>query len=211
MPQAGYKRKAGANNTTCDECDKPIHKPPAFIKKYKTHFCSNTCRYQYFNGRPKAQPLLSPRVQLECKNCGKPFQRTVAKASKGHHKFCSQECFWEWKTTYASMYYQRDLECSPKQMLVRYLVQHGFGVGHPYMNKCEEILIRVKSGLYTEIMASGLVVLAHSLKGFGYIGLARQVLNGEWQQEDKWLCNTGHMVRRSIRILPWENQNFDWP
>jgi hypothetical protein len=203
----------GKPNTTCDNCDKPIHKPPSFIKKYKTHFCSNVCRYQYFTDRSKSQPR-SPRVELTCKNCGKIFYRTQWLANKGHHKFCSQECHWEWKTSYASTYYKRDLECSPKQTLLRYLICHGFGIGHPYNNECEEVLCNVKSGFYVPGLSphtNPLDMLAWKLKHYGYIGLARQVVNGEWEDEDKWLCNTGHMVPRSIRLLPWENQSYEWP
>jgi hypothetical protein len=213
VPQPERRAKP---NVKCTLCDKPFHRPPAYLKVYKHYFCSNACRYQFFTGRPKSQPQRSKRVELACEVCGKIFYRTAYQASKGHHKFCSQSCHWLWKTSYASMYYNRDLECSPKQTLVRYLIQHGFGIGHPFANECEEVLTSVKSGFYVPEISPHqypLLLLANKLKGFGYIGLSRQVLNGEWRDEDKWLCNTGHMVPRSIRKMPWDWSltDSDWP
>src|SRR6266566_402244 len=137
------------NNAICAKCNKPFHRSPSYLKEYTHVFCSNACRYQFFTGKSNPHnPKTLKRVELTCKHCDKTFYRATYLANIGKYKFCSQECFWEWKSNYSGSYHKRDLESSPKQMLLRYLIRHGFGIGHPYANECEEVLCNIKSGFY---------------------------------------------------------------
>ena len=70
---------------TCLCCGCEIKYPP---KKKKKLFCSDACRYRWWNKHTNIRKYRNPK-EVVCAYCHKPFQTN--QSSK--RKYCSRECF----------------------------------------------------------------------------------------------------------------------
>lgn len=71
-------------NCVCDYCGKGIYKTPSRLRKYKKHFCNNTC----------ASKSRSIRETKQCTVCGKDVTRKPSEF-ESDNLFCSRKCYHE--------------------------------------------------------------------------------------------------------------------
>ena len=76
-------RASSYNTRVCAQCGKLFPESP---KGRHKHFCSDKCRFIYWNGKKSAV-----ETTHKCENCGKIF------ASKGNpnKRYCSRKCYCE--------------------------------------------------------------------------------------------------------------------
>jgi uncharacterized CHY-type Zn-finger protein len=113
------------------------------VIRARHHFCSNGCQRAWNKDNPVSTQPQTNYVTVLCGYCEKPLQLTEYRASQHKQHYCGPECYHRAKQDFYSGYTYRNLENTPKQLLVRFLVMHGVGQsGYPG----EELIIQVKSG-----------------------------------------------------------------
>jgi hypothetical protein len=136
---------------------------------------------------------------------------SLSKRTKKH--YCNADHYWKASQGWQSTYTYRNLEGTPKQKLVRFLVSHGVGQsGYPG----EHVITLAKSGFYineTFSNASSLNGLGDELFKLGHYLLSRCIQDGTWLDEDTWPCYSQNWYHRPRTVLPWENredERMDW-
>ncbi len=182
----------------CAQCQKEVTVPPSKLARNKNHFCSLACSRQWQNRR----------VKFSCEYCHKEFLLPPSKARSAERHFCSPNCYYKSRQSWFSTYFYRDLESTPRQRLVRFLIAHGVGkVGEPG----ENVIIRAKNNFYSSEMMphpDPMWALAEDLKELGHYKLSQMVEDGSWQDESKWPAYSENWFHRPQQ-LPWENRDDD--
>lgn len=172
---------------SCDNCGLQYKEVPSKIKRYERHFCSSTCRAEYFKGRPKKPH--SEWVGSECDWCGKPLTRTLYASKRFKRSYCSKECYYRGNQGWQSTYCYRGLEETDRAKTVHFLIMHSVGAcGSPG----ENLIVQAKQGYFTEGISDyphPHLLLRDALFQIGHISLARLVNVGTHLNEDDWMCN----------------------
>jgi len=95
-----YKSKRGYGAVCkCDNCGREFKRRFSFVKRSKSHFCSNDCKadWQTRNNRGKGNPLYK-RVEVRCAYCGKKLLRKPCHIKRSKIFFCSEKCRGAWRS-----------------------------------------------------------------------------------------------------------------
>ena len=179
----------------CAQCGKELPPPsPSKLARNAHHFCSPQC----------SRIFQQKRVQVVCGWCGKEMLLMPSRVNASEKNYCCLDHAWRAKTHKQSTYWHRNLEASPRQKVVRFLVMHSIGQsGFPG----ENVILLAKSGFFTPGISphsEPIEVLAMNLQELGHYKLAAMVLDGSWENEDEWLCFSANWYHRTPKKLPWE-------
>src|SRR5215472_11363554 len=127
---------------SCEYCGAKLIRSPSRAERSQHQFCSFACQRAWRREQvPTETKVLY--VDVPCHYCGKPIHMRERQAAKTKHHYCDSECHWKAQQQFYSTYNYRNLESTPKQKLVRFLVSHDIGTqGTPG----EDIILHVKSG-----------------------------------------------------------------
>jgi len=95
-----YSRK----EVNCSNCDKKFKKTDSQIERSKKHFCSESCRKEFwsdycenmdYSGR-EHHNWSGGSIKTECNNCGKAIEISQGRNENYDKSFCSQDCYGIW-------------------------------------------------------------------------------------------------------------------